>query len=546
MTTLSLLVVGTTNAASAVATPAGAPTGCGPAWTVVGGGAFWYGAAVISPSDIWVVGVGANGQPATELWNGSAWTSMTTPPAAGGQLTSVSALSPDDVWAVGSTNGAPLAEHWDGTSWSVTPTPDPGTLLAYFTSVNALSADNVWAVGFWASGSNPSPSGELIEHWDGTAWSVVRGPIPGATLVGLSALGPNDSYAVGGPNLEHWDGTSWSAVGTPPPPPTGAYLLDDVVAYSDTDIWMVGEYAYSGYAYPRLFHWDGSGWSIIDVDAPINAVLSGMWSTGLDSFVAVGDQGISYASSPQPLIVEVNDGKPQVISNAPDVPYGDLNAVAGSSDGSIFIAAGIVAEFPGSGVVEDYCPAPVAPAITSGVSATFTTGAMGSFTAKATGVPAPTLTESGPLPTGLTFIDNDNGTATLSGTPAAGTGGAYPITITASNGISPNAIQDFTLTVDEPPSFTAANPPLTATARTIYSYPFTASGFPAPTFSLDTGAPSWLSINSATGTVSGTVPTHPQTFTYSVTATNTVGSITAGPFTVAVRHGKGHHFGEDR
>jgi hypothetical protein len=45
--------------------------------------------------------------------------------------------------------------------------------------------------------------------------------------------------------------------------------------------------------------------------------------------------------------------------------------------------------------------------------------------------------------------------------------------------------------------------------------------------------------------VSGTVPTHPQSFTYSVTATNSVGSMTAGPFTVAVRHGKGHHYGED-
>ena len=49
----------------------------------------------------------------------------------------------------------------------------------------------------------------------------------------------------------------------------------------------------------------------------------------------------------------------------------------------------------------------------------------------------------------MTFTDNGDGTATLSGTPAAGTGGTYPITITATNGVSPDATQTFTLTVDQ-------------------------------------------------------------------------------------------------
>ena len=48
----------------------------------------------------------------------------------------------------------------------------------------------------------------------------------------------------------------------------------------------------------------------------------------------------------------------------------------------------------------------------------------------------------------MTFVDNGDGTATLAGTPAAGTGGTYPLTITAANGVAPNATQSFTLTVD--------------------------------------------------------------------------------------------------
>src|SRR5215472_7677881 len=89
----------------------------------------------------------------------------------------------------------------------------------------------------------------------------------------------------------------------------------------------------------------------------------------------------------------------------------------------------------------------VAPVFTSGNSTTFTVGTAGSFTVTATGSPTPALSEVGALPSGVTFKDNGNGTATLSGTPAVGTGGSYTLTITASNGVGTPANQTFTLTV---------------------------------------------------------------------------------------------------
>lgn len=88
-----------------------------------------------------------------------------------------------------------------------------------------------------------------------------------------------------------------------------------------------------------------------------------------------------------------------------------------------------------------------APAITSATSATFTVGSAGSFTVSSTGAPVAALSETGTLPSGVTFVDNGNGTATLSGTPAAGTAGTYALTITASNGVAPDATQTFTLNV---------------------------------------------------------------------------------------------------
>ena len=52
------------------------------------------------------------------------------------------------------------------------------------------------------------------------------------------------------------------------------------------------------------------------------------------------------------------------------------------------------------------------------------------------------------MPGGVTFVDNGNGTATLGGTPAAGTAGTYPLVITASNSVGSPANQNFTLTVN--------------------------------------------------------------------------------------------------
>ena len=93
-----------------------------------------------------------------------------------------------------------------------------------------------------------------------------------------------------------------------------------------------------------------------------------------------------------------------------------------------------------------------APTITSADHTTFTVGSAGSFTVTTTaGQPATTtITETGALPSGVSFTDNGDGTATLAGTPAAGTGGSYSLTIKASNGVGTDPTQAFTLTVDEP------------------------------------------------------------------------------------------------
>jgi hypothetical protein len=83
--------------------------------------------------------------------------------------------------------------------------------------------------------------------------------------------------------------------------------------------------------------------------------------------------------------------------------------------------------------------------LTSPLSATFTVGMNGTFTFTAQGFPTPSLAASGSLPMGVTFTDNGNATATLTGTPAFGTSGTYGLTITLHNGVVPDGTATFTL-----------------------------------------------------------------------------------------------------
>jgi alpha-tubulin suppressor-like RCC1 family protein len=87
-----------------------------------------------------------------------------------------------------------------------------------------------------------------------------------------------------------------------------------------------------------------------------------------------------------------------------------------------------------------------APAIKKIPAKTARAGASVNLTIKATGYPAPALTESGQLPAGLTFTDQGNGTATITGTPTTDSVGTYTLAIRATNTIG-SASQPLTLKI---------------------------------------------------------------------------------------------------
>jgi hypothetical protein len=96
-----------------------------------------------------------------------------------------------------------------------------------------------------------------------------------------------------------------------------------------------------------------------------------------------------------------------------------------------------------------------APAFTSPNAATMIAHAANRFSLSATGGPLPSLMPVSPLPPGLSLIDRGDGTADLAGSPSTGTGGIHALSFRAANGLDPDAMQSFTLTIDESPRITS-------------------------------------------------------------------------------------------
>ncbi len=180
-----------------------------------------------------------------------------------------------------------------------------------------------------------------------------------------------------------------------------------------------------------------------------------------------------------------------------------------------------------------------APAITSADHTTFTVGTPGSFMVTTTGSPAPSITESGGLPSGVTFTDNGDGTATLAGTPNAGTAGTYSLLITAHNGVGSDATQSFTLAVNQAPAITSANN-AAFTEGQAGAFTVTTTGSPVSTITESGALPSGVTFtdnHDGTASLAGT-PNASTAGTYSlvITASNGVGSDATQNFTLTVNH----------
>jgi hypothetical protein len=225
-----------------------------------------------------------------------------------------------------------LATHWDGTQWTVVHSPDGNEEDDnYLMAVDGIATNDVWAAGYYISSLGLAQT--LIEHWDGSAWTISpsanAGPYQDNQLFGIQVVSANDVWAVGAHSndagifqtlIEHWDGSAWSVVSSPN---SGQYnnVLRDLAVVSASDIWAVGYYDDQAAVHSRslAMHWDGAAWTLVpvpavgsgynvlnsvDADAPNDVWAVGNYSTlgGGNRLLAMHWDGSSWTVTPFPSL----------------------------------------------------------------------------------------------------------------------------------------------------------------------------------------------------------------------------------------------------
>jgi WD40 repeat protein len=234
------------------------------------------------------------------------------------ELTSVTAISANDVWAVGYHSigspahvegtlvpniEAPLTMHWDGKNWRTVDVPNLELVDVdiRLTSVSGAASNDVWAVGYYVGSKGLNSSADsttlplktaLILHWNGQQWSkamIFGGGSDPAQLNAVFALSRGDVWAVGHRGVDydpyhpesptrsetlivHTDGQKWLQVNSPSPGPffNKLYALS---ASSPDDVWAVGVQSDTmvrggggGLApHPLALHWDSKTWSVTPI-----------------------------------------------------------------------------------------------------------------------------------------------------------------------------------------------------------------------------------------------------------------------------------------
>lgn len=226
----------------------------------------WLGTAVVAAATATAVGLAGLAQA-----DPIPWEEVKVPDLGeGGGLSAIDALAADDVWAVGNTgpkgDREGLVRHFDGTAWQEVKLPDTVKTMS---DVRAFAPDDVWTVG-----------SQSANHYDGSTWTSTPVPMPGdgaPWLTSVDGVSGDDLWAVGntgavggGPDgyafLEHFDGTGWSKVDIPVPGDVTAFSAWQVTAIAADDVWVVGSAYAPGGEKPLLAHYNGEKWNVENLD----------------------------------------------------------------------------------------------------------------------------------------------------------------------------------------------------------------------------------------------------------------------------------------
>ena len=236
-----------------------------------------------------------------------------------GQLSTVACATRTRCFGVGTYyNGAStrmLIEQWNGKVWSLVPNPKmPGITKSSLSGIACPTGTSCFAVGYVVRA--PAAPRTLVEHWNGTTWSVVpsANPSGGGRLSGISCLTNAHCVAVGASSaassttlVERWNGTTWSVVASPNPPKSASSVLGAVSCPTKNACFAVGSYFGKGLESPSTLveQSNGDTWSIVATpDKPrvgggVGSALGGITCLSPTACFAVGIYQSNYTSGPR-------------------------------------------------------------------------------------------------------------------------------------------------------------------------------------------------------------------------------------------------------
>ncbi len=277
------------------------------------------GISCTGPDDCWLLGArGTNAASAIWRYGDGTWTSVGI--GGPGYLLGLTCVGADDCWAVGdhftkpaSSNSdgvvQPLIEHSAGSRFGIVSEPRVEGDADNLDSVSCVGADDCWATGSYAANSENGGDGilhPLVEHFDGSAWTVVTDPGTEVEFAGPGAVactGSDDCWGFGPTTesmpLQEFDGATWvSAPSSPRSTLPSGDSLGAAACRSPTDCWAVGSTgdattsgSFASEIHPLAARFTGGGWTTAPsplVSGPNGAMLGGVACISSDDCWAVG------------------------------------------------------------------------------------------------------------------------------------------------------------------------------------------------------------------------------------------------------------------
>jgi hypothetical protein len=286
-----------------------------------------------------LTGAATAGAAVAAPWTKQATVNPLTGPGDWNSFNAVTRPATNDGWAGGYRINYPspnrnqiLLEHWNGTSWSVRATPATAGPDSQIQGMASTGKDDVWAVGTTGDFLGGT-SQTFAMHWNGSSWALVPTPsFTSAALQAVAARSPSDAWASGGNDagglLEHWDGSTWSAVAGAP----GSGDLSDVALVPHGSVWAVGTSSdpNTGAATTFAEHRVNGSWvrtptpSPLDTDSDDVNSLDGVTALSPTNAWAVGTVGNQDTGVPyRSFILHWNGSKWRRVSSPSPDPGGD-------------------------------------------------------------------------------------------------------------------------------------------------------------------------------------------------------------------------------